>query len=124
MFLFILFDSRHKTTGYFLKHKPATTDIILLYMYLAPSIAVQVLPIASLLASVIAMILLSRSNEITAMRAAGLGPLGIGVPIAIGAIFVSFLSSRLGEYVVPVTAGMMRYVEDVVIEKHTDSTAA
>lgn len=124
MFLFILFDFIHKTTGYFVKHKPASKDIFLLYLYLSPSVVVQVLPIASLLGSVIAMILLSRSNEITAMRAAGMGPAGIGLPIGIGAICISALSFFFSEYVVPKSAAKMRYVEDVLIEKHSESSSS
>jgi lipopolysaccharide export system permease protein len=80
----------------------------------------QAIPIASLLASVICMVLISRTNEITAMRAAGMGPLRVGAPVAIGGIILCVISALLGELVVPKTAQKMRYVESVLIEKEKD----
>ena len=71
LFLFIMFDFIHKTTKYLPKYNPETKHLILFYLYQVPNLFVQALPIASLLSSVICMVLLSRTNEITAMRAAG-----------------------------------------------------
>jgi lipopolysaccharide export system permease protein len=71
MFLFVLFDFIHKTTKYFAQYKPSSDLIFQMYLYQLPMHISQALPIASLLASVITMVLLSRTNEITAMRAAG-----------------------------------------------------
>src|SRR5687768_5256436 len=81
IFLFILFDFIHKTTKYFSEYEPTTENIIKFYAYQIPAQLVQALPIAALLASVISMILLSRTNEITAMRAAGMGPWRIAAPL-------------------------------------------
>ena len=124
IFLFIFFDFIHRTTGYFVKYQATTESIILLYIYLAPTVVVEVLPISSLLGSVIAMILLSRTNEITAMRAAGLGPFAIGLPIAIGASFISLLCFAFSEFIVPITAIKMRNVETVLIERRPTAEAS
>jgi lipopolysaccharide export system permease protein len=115
-FLFVMFDFIHRTTQYFSTYKPKAAYIIQFYMYQLPTLMVQALPIASLLGSVTCMVLLSRTNEITAMRAAGMGPLHIGAPIAIGGIILGVLSFGLGEFVAPLASKKMRYVQEVLIE--------
>ncbi len=120
-FLFVLFDFIHKTTKYFQVYRPATLDVFLLYLYQLPLMLVQALPISSLLASVTCMVLLSRTNEITAMRAAGMGPIRIAAPVALGGLFLSILALGLGEIIAPKTMKEMRYVEQVRIEGMSES---
>lgn len=117
LFLFVLFDFIHKSTKYLSVYNPETKDLVLYYLYQFPSFIVQTLPIATLLASVITMVLLSRTNEVTAMRAAGMGPLKVGLPIAIGGVLLSVSSFLLGEFVVPGAALKKHYVEEVLIKK-------
>ena len=117
VFLFVLFDFIHKTTRYFMKYQPSNTQVFYLYLYEIPIQIVQALPIASLLASVICMVLLSRTNEITAMRAAGMGPLSIGAPLVFGGACLGILSFLASEFVLPKAAQKMRYIEKVLIEK-------
>lgn len=117
LFLFVLFDFIHKSTKYLSLYKPETEDLVLFYLYQSPTFIVQILPIATLLASVITMVLLSRTNEVTAMRAAGMGPMRIGMPVAIGGLVLSLCSAFIGEVVVPTTAKRMHYVEEVHIKK-------
>lgn len=120
-FLFILFDFIHKTTKYFSVYQPSAKDIVSFYLFQIPSLLIQALPIAALLGSVICMLLLSRTNEITSMRAAGMGPLRIGMPVAIGGLLLSFCEMALGEFVVPKAAARMHYIKEVVIEGQSDS---
>ena len=119
-FLFILFDFIHKSTKYLAKYNPSSKDLSLLYFYQIPSLFMQALPIAALLASVICMVLLSRTNEITAMRAAGMGPLQIGTPIAVGGMLLCLLSVAVGEFILPRSAQKMHYIQSVVIEKNSE----
>lgn len=123
LFLFVLFDFIHKTTRYLSIYNPSTVDLLKFYLFQIPNLIIQALPIASLLGSVISMVLLSRTNEITAMRAAGLGPLLIGLPIAIGASGLCLLSILIGEVVQPVSARKMHFIQDVKIEKQEESQA-
>ena len=116
MFLFVLFDFIHKTTKYFAQYKPSAALILKMYFYQLPMHITQAIPIASLLASVITMVLLSRTNEITAMRAAGMGPLRIALPLAFGGIVLSILAYLLNEKVIPRTAKHFHEVQDVQIE--------
>jgi len=116
VFLFVLFDFINKATKDFADYHPSTATIVRFYAVQVPGQVVQALPIAALLASVISMILLSRTNEITAMRAAGMGPLQIGLPLAAGGMLLSLLALILGELVVPQLAQKMHFIEQVEIQ--------
>lgn len=116
VFLFVLFDFIHKTTKYFQVFDPSSDLVLKYYLYRLPSLIIEGLPIASLLASVITMILLARSNEITAMRAAGMSPLRIGLPLAAGGLCLSLLSTGVGEFLQPWSAKRLYYVQQVLIE--------
>jgi len=120
VFLFVLFDFIHKTTKDFLKNQPSAFVIAKYYLFQIPNQVVQSLPIAALLASVICMILLSRTNEITAMRAVGMGPLRIGLPLATGGLILSLFSALVGELLVPQLAQKVAYIRTIEIEKRTD----
>lgn len=123
-FLFVLFDFIHKSTKYLARYTPETKHLVLYYIYQIPTLIVQALPIASLLCSVICMVLLSRTNEITAMRAAGMSPLRVGMPIAAGGLILSLLSFVIGEWVVPASSQRMHYVQKVLMEKGSESQLA
>lgn len=116
VFLFVLFDFIHKTTKYFAEYNPKGEHILQYYLFQIPAQAVQALPIAGLLGSVICMILLSRTNEITAMRAAGMGPLKLALPLAFGGMLLSVMSLATGELVLPRMAKKVHYVQKVLIE--------
>jgi lipopolysaccharide export system permease protein len=124
VFLFVLFDFIHKTTGYFSKYETQTRYVFQYYLYQIPTQVAQAIPIAGLLASVVAMILLSRTNEITAMRAAGMGPFRIGMPLAAGGLMLSVLAFFLSEVVVPRYSQKMHYVQKVLIEREKDTEIA
>jgi lipopolysaccharide export system permease protein len=120
MFLFVLFDFIHRSTGYFPKHNPSGGAIFRFYVFQMPSLLTQAIPIAALLGSVICMLLLARSNEITAMRAVGMGPWAIGYPIAVGGLLLSLAAVFIDEIVVPRSTERMHYIQQVVIEKDDD----
>ena len=124
IFLFILFDFIHKSTYYLAKYNPSSKDLSLFYFYQIPNLVIQGLPIAALLASVICMVLLSRTNEITAMRAIGMGPMQIGAPVAVGGAVLCVISALIGEVILPRSAQKMHYIQNVLMEKSSDLPAA
>jgi lipopolysaccharide export system permease protein len=124
LFMFTLFDFIHKTTSYFSQYEAETKHIVMFYLFQMPGQMQQALPIAALLASVIAMVLLSRTNEITAMRASGMGPLKVGMPLAFGGLMLTLVSVLLGEFVIPRMAEKMHYVQQVLIEKDSEEELA
>ncbi len=117
IFLFILFDFIHKTTKYFAEYNPSPGDIFLFYVFQIPNQVVQALPIGSLLGGVISMVLLNRTNEITAMRAVGLGPIQLAKPLIAGGLLVSLISMSLNEFLVPRYAKKVNYIQSIKIEK-------
>ncbi|NRA46237.1 MAG: YjgP/YjgQ family permease [Oligoflexales bacterium] len=116
LFLFTLFDFIHKTTNYYARYNPGASLIAKFYFYQLPFQLVQILPIASLLSSVIVMVLYNRSNEVTAMRAAGMSPTKIVAPLAAGGLLLSLLSYFLNEVIVPQSSHKMHFITHVLIE--------
>lgn len=124
VFLFVLFDFIHKSTKYFVEYNPSYSDIGLFYLFQMPNQVVQAIPIGALLGGVISMILLNRTNEITAMRAIGLGPVQLARPLLVGGAMLSCLSLLLNEYFVPQYARKVSYIQSVKIEKRSENVAA
>lgn len=116
VFLFMLFDFMHKTTKYFAEYNPSSSDVFLFYVYQLPFQVSQTLPISALFGSVVSMVLLSRTNEITVIRAVGLGPSYIISPLAFGGIMLSLISLVINFWVVPFSSKQMRYIQKVSIE--------
>lgn len=116
LFLFVLFDFIHKTTRYFPTYNPTTSQIFKLYYYMLPSQFIQALPIASLLAAVASMAMLARGNELTAMRAIGMGPWMVAIPLLVGGLLLSVVGLVLSETVMPPFSAKMRYLKEVLIE--------
>ncbi|MBP9708559.1 MAG: LPS export ABC transporter permease LptG [Oligoflexales bacterium] len=124
VFLFILFDFIHKTTKYIPRYEPSGTDLLQLYYFQIPSLISQALPISALLASVAAMVMLARNNELTAMRAVGMGPLSICLPLLMGGGILCAVGFIVGEVFLPQFAHRMYYLKEVVIEgEEADSLA-
>ena len=53
----------------------------------------------------------------TAMRAVGMGPLRVGMPVALGGGLLSFIAAFFGEVVLPISSKSLHYIQDVQIEK-------
>ncbi len=122
LFIFVLFDGIHRTGEFMQDYQPSFDLLVKYYLFQFPMLISQSLPIASLVGSVMTMVLLSRTNEITAMRAAGMGPISIGMPIICGALVFSVLAFILGDYVTPVAAKKVQHIKRVLIEKGGESS--
>lgn len=123
LFLFVLFDFIHKTSSYFNKYNPSPDLILRFYFYQIPFQILQIIPIASLIASVVVFVLLNRGNEITAMRAAGMNPLQVSFPLIVGGTFLTILSFVISEAIVPKTSQKMHYITEVQIEGNNDESS-
>ena len=85
----------------FLDHRAPFQIVARFYLYRAPEVVVQVMPVALLLASFLALGQLNKFGELTAMRAAGHSLLRILVPVFEVAAAATLVSLLLGELVVP-----------------------
>ena len=85
----------------FLDHKASAGLIARFYLYRAPEVIVQVMPVALLLATFLGLGQLNKFGELTAMRAIGLSLMRILIPVFAVAAAASALALVLGEFVVP-----------------------
>ena len=98
--VFVVVDVFEKIDTYLDNHVPIRV-VALFYAMGIPEITLQVLPMAMLLACLLALGQLGRSNELNAMRTAGLGPVRIAAPLIALALFVSVLAFVVNEVVLP-----------------------
>ncbi|HEY3488554.1 MAG TPA: LPS export ABC transporter permease LptG [Candidatus Deferrimicrobiaceae bacterium] len=98
--LFLVIDFVDKADD-FLKHGAAAREIALYYLATAPSVFVQISPVAVLVAVLVTISLRARSNELTAMFAGGLSLPRVCAPILIGCTLVSLLSFGFSELLIP-----------------------
>ncbi len=88
-----------------------------------PEIISLVTPLAVLMATLLALGILSRNSEITAMRSCGISIQRISAPILGIAFLVSIFTMVSNELIIPVTSQKMQYIEDVLIAKKSSSTS-
>ncbi|MFN2425673.1 MAG: LPS export ABC transporter permease LptG [Candidatus Binatia bacterium] len=81
-----------------------------------PKWLVEVYPAASLLAVLLGIGSLVRSNEVVAMQACGIGIARVGRPLLVTSIVLSFSAMLWNEVVVPPTAARARSIKDVDIK--------
>ncbi|HWP35590.1 MAG TPA: LPS export ABC transporter permease LptG [Thermodesulfobacteriota bacterium] len=82
-----------------------------------PASAVQVMPFALLLASQLALLVMARHNEVIAMRACGVSPLTVVVPMLGLATVASAATLVLSETVVPPASGRALAIETRYLDR-------
>jgi lipopolysaccharide export system permease protein len=85
----------------FLDHHAASDLIARYYLYRTPEVIVQVMPVALLLATFLALGQLNKFGELTAMRSCGLSLMRILAPVFVVAAIGAVLSLIFSELVVP-----------------------
>lgn len=119
LLIYVLFDFIQRNTRYFSKHSASLINVVEYYLYQTPSIFLEVMPVAVLLGSVISVIMLARTNEVTAMRAAGGGLSTLAGPLFVGAIAISALLFFVMEVILPTSTRYFHDVKKVKIEEKT-----
>lgn len=98
--IFIVVDIFEKI-DVFLDHQAPPLLVFRFYVYRAPEVIVQVLPVALLLATFLSLGQLNKFGELTAMRAVGRSLLRILAPVLLAAAAGALGAYALGEDVVP-----------------------
>ena len=114
--LFIIIDVFNNLDE-FLKHGLTLRVVISYYLYSLPSIFVQVVPIAVLVAILYMLGNLSRHNEILALKASGISGFHILIPYLFMGALLSFGVFLLNEKVVPGTAVTSASILEGLIHK-------
>jgi len=99
----------------FQRYKLQVSDVLEYYTVRTPEFLVTVLPIAFLLGLLYALTNLARHNEITAMRAAGLGLLRIALPCLVIGFLLSVANFAVNEFWLP---DSLEKAEDIMT-RHT-----
>lgn len=108
--------------GRFVKAGGSLAAILKFFFYKIPEMVGQTMPFAVLMATLLALGMLSRSSELTAMRSCGLSIFRIVTPILLLGLLSSLLLLANAEFVVPGSYHKMEYIEKVVIKKQGVNT--
>jgi lipopolysaccharide export system permease protein len=100
----------------FIRRDMPYSDLIYYFIFKIPSIAFYMAPQAVLLATVITLAVLARDNEIIAMKAGGIGIVGITLPILGAALVVALLVLASNEYLAPIATKKMNYIFKVKVQ--------
>ncbi len=87
------------------------------YVYYLPSVIYQMVPVACLLATVLTITSLARSNELVALYSVGVGLIRVSLPILVLVAVISVISFGVNDQIFPRLAQRKNYVEYVEIKK-------
>lgn len=124
VFLFTILDLIGKSNRYFTTYDPKLGYLVLYYFFQIPFQVVQALPIASLVASVVTMIGLSRNNESTAVFAVGMSPLRLLWPFIGSSLLICIFAVFANEVIIPRSSAKMHYIKSIKIERNSEGQAA
>ncbi len=114
--LFLIIDFFEKTRM-FLSNHATFQQIAAHFLFRIPMIVSQILPAAVLLASLIVCGILSRHNEITAMKANGISLYRLSLPILLIAAAVCVVVFFLSEWITPYTNERAEHIRLVEVQK-------
>jgi lipopolysaccharide export system permease protein len=96
--------------------------ILQFFLFKIPEMLGQTMPFAVLMATLLALGMLSRSSELTALRSCGLSIPRIVLPILALGLLCSLILLINSEFVVPKSYQQMEHIEKVVIRKQSVNT--
>jgi lipopolysaccharide export system permease protein len=105
----------------FIKHKAPFDVIVKYFFFKVPFIIYQMIPIAVLLATLLTMGILSKNNEITAMKSGGVSIYKVSVPLVLIALLITALTFWSSEYVMPYTNMKVTDIKNSVKKKKQQS---
>ncbi len=100
-----------------IEKKAALTDGILYFAFKMPQLVFLSLPVTVLLTSILSLILLSRGNEVVAMRACGASVYQVVSPILAASLAISALAFLGNEYLIPFANRQVQYIWRVKVKK-------
>ena len=107
----------------FLRYDASWLDVLTYFALKTPGISFQIAPLAILMATLLTIGLLSRSHEITAMRACGISLPWIASPFLSLAIGTAIILLLFSSTVIPLASNKAEEIRAIRIEKKPSSTA-
>lgn len=105
----------------FLSYDASWTDVITYFVLKVPGISFQIVPLAVLMATLLTLGLLSRNNEITALRSSGISLPWITSPFLAFAILMALVLLLFSSTVIPLASGKAEEIRVTHIEKKPPS---
>ncbi len=119
--VYLILDFMEKL-GRFAKAGASVSAILQFFLFKIPEMLGQTMPFAVLMATLLALGMLSRSSELTALRSCGLSIPRIVLPILSLGLLCSLILLINAEFVVPKSYQQMEHIEKVVIRKQSVNT--
>ena len=101
----------------FLKYEASAGTVLRYFLFKMPLIVTQLVPLATLGGVLLALGIMARHNELTAMRASGVSTLQIAGPLIGAALVLSAGMLTWNEAVVPYCSDRFRHIDTVEIRK-------
>ncbi len=114
--LYIVIDLFEKIDE-FIVNKASAEQLIMYFLYKLPLVLIQMTPVAILISTMFLIGAFSKSNEFTAMKAAGIPLIRIVSPLLFLAFFISVIILILNETVVPVSTAKSNHILQNEIRK-------
>jgi lipopolysaccharide export system permease protein len=114
VYLLVDFFDRFDT---YLKYQASAGAVLRYFVFKVPLIVTQLVPVATLGGVLLALGMMARHNELTAMRASGVSTLQIAAPLLVTALALSLGILLWNEAVVPYASERSRHVELTEIRK-------
>ncbi|MBI2876903.1 MAG: LPS export ABC transporter permease LptF [Candidatus Tectomicrobia bacterium] len=99
------------------EHQASLWYVLAYFTYELPHIVLQVLPFALLISSILTFALLSRNNELTAMRAGGISLTWISYPLILFGLVASLATFCGNEFILPHTNQQAALISRTQIKK-------
>ncbi|MHB8543226.1 MAG: LptF/LptG family permease [Leptospirales bacterium] len=106
----------------FLSHHASLTLMGEYFFYRGIEVSFRVLPMAGLLATLLTLGILSKNQELTAIRAAGISLVRATKPFLVLGLLISFLELGLNYQTIPYAYQMTDYIKDVRIDAGRNGT--
>lgn len=107
----------------FLRYDADWLDVLTYFLLKVPAISFQIAPLAVLMATLLTFGLLSRGQEITAMRSCGISLLRITSPFLVFATGISLVLLLFSSTVIPLAASKSEEIRTTRIEKKPPAAA-
>ncbi len=116
LFIYLIIDFLQKIDN-FINADVSKGLMIQYFLFKAPFVMVQMLPVATLIAIVIMFSLMKKKNEIVAIKACGLNIFKVAQPIIITSVFIGIALFFFSELVVPYSSSRSNEIWKFEVEK-------
>ncbi len=114
--IYSIFDFLEKANNFSEAGVP-TSALVSFFILQIPEIVALMVPVAILMATVITLGLMSKRNEVVAVKSSGVSIFRFTLPIVLLALALTLMVALLNETVLPKTKAKTNYIWDVMVEK-------